>query len=366
MSVEMPDSAKSKEKSLRRLRTLTLAYLLMYPAPWLLGGPTPDSKAIIASLLAIGVFLALYFHGYFLRGWSRLCIAAAMVGIGFSLSPYGGLWNVFIVYAASLAGFGRPMRVGVVGVAGVLATTILAGFALGLSPMEWGAGIFFGAILGLAGIFISEMGERSDELAEAREATRQFAIIAERERIARDLHDVLGHTLTLVAVKADLARKLIERDPAGAAREIHEIHAAARGALGEVRAAVTGMRSTTLATELAAARSSLESAGIRVESTATTEPLPPLIETALAYVIREAATNVIRHSGATHCRITIQRDVDRAHLEIQDDGRGGAVVEGNGVTGIRQRLAPLRGVLDLSGTAGMSLRASVPLGEAAP
>lgn len=289
-----------------------------------------------------------------------------MVGIGFSLSPYGGIWSVFIVYAASMAGFGRPTRVGVTGLAGVLAGSVLIAFALHLSLWDWSAGIFFGSILGVAGIFIAEMNERNEEVAKAREAMRQYAIVAERERIARDLHDVLGHTLTLVAVKADLARKLIERDPVGATREIEEIHTAARAALGEVRAAVTGMRSTSLASELAAARSSLESAGILVESDTTTEPLPPQIETALAFVIREAATNVIRHSGARHCRITLSRQGGEAHLEIRDDGRGGTVVEGSGVTGIRERLAALRGALDVRADGGVSVRARVPLREAGP
>jgi two-component system sensor histidine kinase DesK len=358
-------AGRAKDKAQRRLRLLTLAYLLMYPVPWFVRQPGPGFAAIGASVLGVAVFLALYFYGYFIRGWSRLPVAAAILGIGFSLSAYGGMWNVFIIYAASLAGFGRPRNVGIVGVGGVLAVTLLMGLALGSSPWDYGIGIFFGGILGVAGIFLAEMNARNEELAQAREETRQFAILAERERIARDLHDVLGHTLTLVAVKADLARKLLERDPAGAAREIDEIHQSARAALTEVRSAVTGMRSTTLAAELAAARRSLESAGISVASDTTTEPLPPLIETALAYVIREAATNVIRHSGAKHCRITLARQGDRACLAIEDDGRGGAVVEGNGVTGIRERLATIRGALDVSGAAGMRLEASVPLGESA-
>jgi two-component system sensor histidine kinase DesK len=123
------------------------------------------------------------------------------------------------------------------------------------------------------------------------------------------------------------------------------------------------MRSTTLAAELIDARRALESAGIAVDSATTTEALPPVIETALAYVIREAATNVIRHSGAQRCRITLQREGTEAALEIADDGRGGALTEGNGVTGMRQRLAAIRGALDVRGDAGMRLRVRVPLTE---
>jgi two-component system sensor histidine kinase DesK len=127
------------------------------------------------------------------------------------------------------------------------------------------------------------------------------------------------------------------------------------------------MRSTTLAAELSDARRALESAGIVLESVTLTEPLPPPIETALAYVIREAATNVIRHSGARHCRITLAREGSEAALEIADDGRGvGSVTEGNGVTGMRQRLAAIRGALEIRGEAGIRILARVPLTESPP
>ncbi len=350
---------ESNDLTQRRLQWLFLAYLLMYPLPWLQHRPTPADVA--GSTLGIGAFLILYFRGYWTRGWTRLGYGLGILGIGFALHTCGGVWNVFAVYASSMAGFARPGRVAAIGVGSVL--LLLTGFGLvaGLSPWEWGPGIFFGTIVGIAGVFIGAISERSTQLAAAREESRQPAVLAERERIARDLHDVLGHTLTLVAVKADLARRLIDADPGAARREIEEIHASARAALGEVRVAVSGMRSTTLAAELSAARQALETAGIAVDSDTTSEPLPPLVETALAFVIREAATNVIRHSGARRCRITLARQGLEASLEIRDDGHGGGVVEGHGLVGMRQRLAAIRGALELRGDAGMSLRARVPL-----
>jgi two-component system sensor histidine kinase DesK len=352
-------TAASNDLTQRRLQLLFLAYLLMYPLPWLEHRPT--TGAVATSAVGVAAFLILYFRGYWTLGWTRLAYGLGILGIGFSLYRCGGVWSVFAVYAASMAGFSRPGRTAAIGVMLVLALVAGFGIATGLSPWEWGPGVFFGAIVGIAGIFIGAINERNSLLAASREESRQLAVLAERERIARDLHDVLGHTLTLVAVKADLARRLLDADPGAARREIDEIHASARAALGEVRVAVSGMRSTTLAAELSAARHALETAGITVDSETTSEPLPPLVETTLAFVIREAATNVIRHSGARRCRITLARVGLEASLEIRDDGHGGGVVEGHGLAGMRQRLAVIRGALELRGDSGMSLLARVPL-----
>jgi two-component system sensor histidine kinase DesK len=353
---------KAADPSANRLQWLMLAYLLMYPVPWLQQRPT--ALAVAASGAGIAVFLVLYFRAYGAALAPRFAYSFGMLGIGFALYRCGGIWTVFAVYAASTLGFARPGRYGAIGVGLVLALLTAFGFGLHVSPWEWGPGVFFGALVGVGATFLGAINARNIALAAAREESRHLAVVAERERIARDLHDVLGHTLTVVAVKADLARKLIDRDPVAAALEIEEIHATARAALAEVRIAVTGMRSTTLAQELAAARSALESAGIAVTSVMTQEPLPPLVETALAYVIREAATNVLRHSGARHCRITLAREGAEAALEIHDDGQGGRIVEGNGVSGMRQRLLGIRGALELREESGMHLFARAPIAEA--
>jgi two-component system sensor histidine kinase DesK len=354
---------KAGDPAARRLQLLTLAYLLMYPVPWL--QQRPGVAAVAASTVAIAIFLPLYFRSYGSGLRARFAYALGMLCIGFALYRCGGIWTVFAVYAAATLGFARPGRYAAVGVAGVVVLLTGFGLGLGISPWEWGSGVFFSSIIGVGASFAGAINARNAALAAAREESRHLAVIAERERIARDLHDVLGHTLTVVAVKADLARKLLERDPPAAAREIEEIHATARAALAEVRIAVNGMRSTTLAQELASARSALESAGIVVTSEMTKEPLPPLVETALAYVIREAATNVLRHSGARRCRITLARQGCEAALEVHDDGRGGRIVEGHGVTGMRQRLMAVRGGLELREESGVHLFARAPIGEPA-
>jgi two-component system sensor histidine kinase DesK len=345
------------------LRLIWLSYLLLYFIPWWF--EPPSIAMIVASLAGIVVFLPLYLLTFDVCGWRQLGLAAGILAIGFMLEPFHGMWTVFAVYAAASVGHARPARLGILGVSVVALTTTAFGLALHLPLMSWVWGAFLAVILGTAALLAADMKAREEQLAMAREDARRYAVLAERERIARDLHDVLGHTMTLVAVKADLAKRLMDTDPESALREVDEIHAAARASLGEIRAAVTGMRSTTLAAELVEARRTLESAGVALESTSPAEPLPPPVETALATIIREAATNVVRHSRAQHCRIHLWREGSTVRLAIQDNGRGGLPVEGQGITGMRQRLAALRGSLEVRGESGFRIEAFVPLDPSA-
>ena len=343
----------------RRLRLTTLGYLLLYPLPWLARPPT--AAGVAASLAALALFVPLYFRAWYVYDWRRGASAAAMFAIGIALHPFHGMWTVYIVYAASTAAFARPPRIAIAGTAAVLVCTALCGVLFAIPVWDWVIGVVIAAVIGCGSLVVAAIRQRDIALALAREESRHLAVVAERERIARDLHDVLGHTLTLVAVKADLARRLMDRDVDGARREVDEIHAAARAALGEVRSAVSGMRSTTLAAELAVATSALASSGVDVESQTTTEPIPALVEVALAYIVREAATNIIRHAQARHCRIALSHDGAKARLEISDDGNGRRGIDGHGVNGMRQRMAAVGGTLEIQGGEGTVVRAWVPL-----
>ncbi|MCE7032041.1 sensor histidine kinase [Lysobacter sp. GX 14042] len=207
----------------------------------------------------------------------------------------------------------------------------------------------------------------------SQEEVRRLATAAERERIGRDLHDLLGHTLSLVALKSDLAARLIERNPDRALAEISEVSRVSREALAQVRAAVTGIRSAGLAAELASARLLLECAGVAMRhevgySGVDAAALPVPLETALAMVLREAATNIQRHAGATRAEVTLQVDRDRAVLCISDDGRGGADVPGNGLAGMRERVEVLGGRLrvDSSRRRGTTVEACIPVRAVGP
>jgi two-component system sensor histidine kinase DesK len=216
---------------------------------------------------------------------------------------------------------------------------------------------------------------QSEALAASREEARRLAVVAERERIARDLHDLLGHTLTVVAVKADLAARLLDAEPARARAEIDDIRRTARSALADVRATVTGMRSTRLAHELAAARRALDGAGVALSTQGVAPPLPPALETALGFVLLEGVTNVVRHANAERCEIAFERQADALLLRISDSGADAAPAgaplpppnEGHGLAGMRQRLAAVGGTLSLERTPGGStLLARLPLAASGP
>ncbi|MCC8537177.1 sensor histidine kinase [Xanthomonas axonopodis pv. poinsettiicola] len=220
------------------------------------------------------------------------------------------------------------------------------------------------SVLGMAAVgAVYSINERKDALLRlSQDEVRRLAATAERERIGRDLHDLLGHTLSLVALKSDLAARLIARDPQAARGEIDAVAQISRDALAQVRRAVTGIRAAGLVAELASAKVLLDMDGIVLEHALDALPLPPEHETALALVVREAATNVQRHAQARRVRVSLRAHDGRAVLDVTDDGRGGVIVPGNGLDGMRARLQALGGALEVDALPrGMRLRASVPL-----
>ncbi|WP_426702428.1 sensor histidine kinase [Rhodanobacter sp. Col0626] len=204
--------------------------------------------------------------------------------------------------------------------------------------------------------------EKDAALKLSHEEVRRLAATAERERIGRDLHDLLGHTLSLITLKLELSRKLFDRDPEKARREIEEAEKVARHALAEVRSAVTGIRATDLAAELAAARLLLESSATHLDY-GPVPRLPAEIERALSLVLREAVTNIARHAGASCARIVFECASSGLELRISDDGRGGVGEDGNGLCGMRERVRALHGnlLVDSPRGHGTTLLIRVPL-----
>jgi two-component system sensor histidine kinase DesK len=206
--------------------------------------------------------------------------------------------------------------------------------------------------------------EKDVALRLSQEEIRRLAVLAERERIGRDLHDLLGHTLSLVTLKSELARKLALADPPRAQREMEEVERVSRHALAEVRAAVTGMRRSDLTAELASARLMLEASNIAFETGAPAMPdLPPEIEAPLALVLREAVTNIHRHAHAATARVSFSCEAKRFHMRISDNGCGGLAAHGNGISGMRERVRALGGTLAIDSPArrGTTLDIEVPL-----
>ncbi|MEO7053150.1 MAG: histidine kinase [Rhodanobacter sp.] len=213
---------------------------------------------------------------------------------------------------------------------------------------------------------VGQMSRESDAaLRLSHDEVRRLAATAERERIGRDLHDLLGHTLSLITLKLELSRKLFDRDLVAAKREVEEAEKVARHALAEVRSAVTGIRATDLAAELASARLLLESSRVHLEYGSLPADLPAEIERDLSLVLREAVTNVARHAGASRVRIELLREHAAICMRIDDDGAGGldGAAGGNGICGMRERVRAIGGSLTIESPRGNGtrLRVVVPL-----
>ncbi len=224
-------------------------------------------------------------------------------------------------------------------------------------------------LAGLANTAVIRLIETIEALRRTREELARRAVADERERFARDLHDLLGHTLSLMVVKAEAVRRLAARDPAAAAEHAADIERVGREALADVRRAVDEMRVPILSDELRGARVALDAAGIRAEITAYDGPIPQQADQALAWVVREGVTNVLRHSGAARCRLEVTDHGGQLVLTMADDGTGGSVPPGDrtgGLEGLRRRLVAAGGRLDIEPNAGgFRLTARVPRSAAA-
>ncbi|MGH2972180.1 MAG: sensor histidine kinase [Gaiellaceae bacterium] len=203
------------------------------------------------------------------------------------------------------------------------------------------------------------------ELQAARHELARLAVTDERLRIARDLHDLLGHSLSVITLKSELAEKLVEQDPKRAAAELADVQAVGRQALAEVREAVQGYRQLALDDALAGARTALSAAGIAYELDEMPVELPADVEEVFAWAVREGTTNVVRHSNAAHCAVRIRDGAGEATLEVEDDGASPPVETqvGSGLTGLAERTARLRGRLEAGAQpgGGFRLRLVVPL-----
>lgn len=201
----------------------------------------------------------------------------------------------------------------------------------------WSAhGNNFAVLLAAAAVYSFRLAwQRQARLVRAERDLSELAVEEERARIARDLHDILGHSLTVITVKAELAGRLIATDPERAAREIDDLQRLSRDALADVRSTASGIRGISLPGEIASSRMALESAGIEPVLPTVADDVPSRWRELFAWTLREGVTNVIRHSGATRCEVELRAD----RIRVSDDGRGAGPAhdDGSGLEGLRQR-----------------------------
>jgi two-component system sensor histidine kinase DesK len=313
------------------------------------------------TLCGMAVFLVVYFRSYWVCGGALLAYALAMAVLGAVVSLYNPWASSYFIYgAASLVTLGKAnekWRILGLYVGSVAAYAWLAH----LSPYGSIPAVIFSALVGALRIRNVETETLNASLRIARDEVERLAKVAERERIARDLHDVLGHTLSVIVLKSELATRLAERDVARAVAEIADVERIARESLSELREAIAGYRASGLAAEVQRARGVLETAGVRVECELGDVRLPPRHEGVLTLAIREAVTNIVRHAGATTCRLLLAQNARECRFEIADDGRGGSGAEGMGLGGMRERVESLGGTLVRDVACGTRLVLTLPL-----
>ncbi|MER5462102.1 sensor histidine kinase [Streptomyces sp. NPDC002668] len=332
------------------------------PNPWI-GGL---GLLVFNSLYISVVFRAFNKEAREAPATRRLLVAMTAVTCGLAIG-YGGSWLLFFpLLGLAVGSVVRGRRLGPT----VLGLSALAGVIAGVRD-GWGAvNVAYGTFIsGMVTAAILALSETVRELRDTRQELARTAVEKERLRFSRDLHDLLGHTLSVIVVKSEAARRLAPRDMDAAIIQITDIESVGRQALTEIREAVTGYREGSLATELDRARSALTAAGIEPVVRQSGPPLEPQTAALLGWVVREAVTNAVRHSGAARCEIALEGTPERVRLTVADDGRGAEAVPvssgGTGLKGLSERLSVSGGSLEAgpSQRGGFRVRAELPVDE---
>ena len=313
------------------------------------------------TLASYAVFLFLFQRFHYDHPRHRLAIALAIGALGFALLPYNPGSQSYIIYACAFFPFCMGARKALLTIAALLAAYAAAWGAVDIPMIYMSSAVIAGVVVGVFNIGMLQKLRGEAQLRLSHEEVRRLAALAERERIGRDLHDLLGHTLSLVALKSNLASRLIGHDPEAARKEMDDVSSVARDALAQVRRAVSGIRAAGLAAELASARLLLESDGVRFSYEMSEVALTAEQETVLALAVREAVTNIQRHARAEGASVSLRSADRQVSLRIEDDGRGGAIVPGNGLCGMRERIESLGGRLRVDATTGQGTRVEVTL-----
>jgi two-component system sensor histidine kinase DesK len=330
-------------------------------------GVTTGSQAtdwlVITALTVVGAVFVIV--GELGTGRTKAIVALLFTVLGVTTIWFISTASVFFIYAAAFTAGSSSRRIAR---RWFIALSMLLFVLAALSPMDmpFRLGAFAAPIV-LVWLIGSSVMTEAENLREAARLRvdnlriERLATLGERERIARDLHDLLGHTLTGIVVRAQLIRKVAPSDPERAAAEATDVEHLARDALTEVRAAVSGWRHHALDTEIDIARDVLTAAGVELlVHTDTNVSMSPAVEAAVALAVREAVTNVVRHADARVCRIGIITAGDGVRLTVADDGRGTGAPDGSGLSGMRERITALGGHVDRRMDGGTTLTITVP------
>jgi two-component system sensor histidine kinase DesK len=329
--------------------------------------------ATVAGWLGLAVFVGVYLTLVFRDMGSpatprRVGALIAVLGVLATLLSFtlGAPWLALYCYVSVACGATLPLRAACWAIPGTAGVMLLVGLHVGEQHALDLLILVF--LIGFAMTGVVQLVRTTIELRKARATVAQLAANEERLRLARDLHDLLGHSLSLITLKSELAGRMLPDHPDKAAQQVADIEQVSRQALVDVREAVTGYRRPRLAAELAGAQVALTAAGVtaQVPAEPDLDGVPEEGESALAWALREAVTNVVRHSGAGRCTVELleRQTLDGPVLElsVEDDGSGGSGKgPGNGLTGLTERLEKVGGTLEAGRVRhGFRLVARVP------
>ena len=311
--------------------------------------------------IALAIFVPLYLASFTAPQKTRWMWVLGMFLVAMCYVPVNqGSWGIYIFIAAALPELSESTSTIITLLLVLCGAIVGQSLAFHFTPWVWGPGVPLTLMIGMNRLRMEQKYRADAKLRMAHEEIEQLAKTAERERIARDMHDVLGHSLSLIVLKSELASRLWSTQPARAALELAEIESTAREALAEVRKTISGYRSEGFASELSRAAHVLETAGVRLKRPSRPPSLTPRQEATLSLVLREAVTNIVRHAGASECSIELSTEKNTTQLVIADDGKGDIREEGNGLRGMRERVQELGGRLSLDSQRGTRLHIELP------
>jgi two-component system sensor histidine kinase DesK len=337
----------------------------------------PGDVAAAVCLLALAAIHCVYWWEPWRRTETQTIVAAiGMALANFVLLTIPGFSEPLVwLYPALVAGAGLPTLAAILGITlmGLAAAAPLARQGGLIHPVDAlraaealgpGHSVLLAIVLaGLGMHAVRQLIASNADLLATRAELADLAVAADRERLSRELHDLLARTLSLIAVKAELAARLSTRGDHAATAELADVQSLARQAVRDVRNVVTGSHSPSLEGELVAAESALRTAGMEVRIDKRSSQINPAHEDALAWALREAVTNVVKHSGARTCWIALSGSAGSASLQVEDDGRGPANDSiGAGLTGLADRVHAVGGELDVGPRAGRGFKVRVQLG----
>jgi len=388
-TIEAREASRTEGRSPFLLWLIWVVWIpLSIPAFLRLFQARPPLPQLIATLCCVALFFGLYLFASWRRAvslvatstlpvhteastWLTIVILTALSLILTLLS--GSEWQTLFYYTSGYVGGSLLIRRAILVVFVITVLATVAGWFSGLGWLDLAQTIVF--IPAIVFITRSVMWSitTSWQLNDARKEIARLAVMTERLRIARDLHDLLGHNLSLIALKSELAKRLVNVAPERAIIEISDVENVARTTLQEVREAVSAFRQPTLKSELNAAQEILTAAGIAYHfdgDESLLDAFPTTIESVLSWTVREGVTNVIRHSRAHQCTIRITRNAEEIGIEVIDDGVGASIMngsdnEGNGLHGLAERVEALGGRCETFPRegGGFLLAVSIPLAQ---